>query len=161
MADKIANGYITEAGVQIAALTIQRFRSTKGNVYVTTDTYFKNSQSSKDTSKYKFEGKILGKGRLVLEIMKKHVENNPGLTFSELEKQFLRGLQGSKGVFCTDDEANETAARDRRRHFIKADEFITLSDATIAVSSQWGIKNIGKLIKNAEELGYKIESHDL
>lgn len=159
LADKISNGYITESGVQIAALTIQRFRSTKGNVYVTTDTYFKNSQSSKDTSKYKFEGKVLGKGRLVLEVMKQHVENNPNLTFSELEKQFPRRLQGSKGVFCTDDEANEIYTRDRRRHFIKPDELITLSGATIAVSSQWGIRNIGKFIKRAQELGYKIEQY--
>ncbi len=160
LAEKISNGYITESGVQIAALTIQRFRSTKGNVYVTTDTYFKNSPSSKDTSKYKFEGKVLGKGRLVLEVMKQHVENNPNLTFSELEKQFPRRLQGSKGVFCTDDEANETYARDRRRHFIKPDELITLSDATIAVSSQWGIRNIGKFISVAEKYGHKIEPYN-
>ncbi len=156
LADKISNGYVTQAGVPIAALTIQRFRSTKGNVYVTTDTYFKSSQSVKDNSKYKFEGKILGKGRLVLEVMKQHVENNPDMTFSELEKQFPRRLQGSKGVFCMDDEANEIYTRDRRRHFIKPDELITLANATIAVSSQWGIKNIGKFIKRAEELGYKI-----
>ena len=95
LADKISNGYVSDTGVQISALIIQRFRSTRGNVYVTTDTNFKNSQSSKDTSKYKFEEKILGKGRLVLEIIKKHIENNPGLTFSELEKQFPRHLQSS------------------------------------------------------------------
>lgn len=157
LANKIYNGYVTDSGVQIAALIIQRFKSSKGNVYVTTDTYFKISTSIKDTSKYKFNGKALGKGRLVLEVLKHHVENNPEIRFSELEKDFPRRIQGSRGVFSTIHEANEILTRDRRRHFIKPDELITLSDSTIAVSTQWVIKTIGAFIKKASELGYKIE----
>lgn len=157
LAEKISNGYVTSSGVPIAALTIQRFRSSRGNVYVTTDTYFKISQYSKDMSKYKFNGKMLGKGRLVLEVIKQHVENNPNITFSELERQFPRKIQGSRGVFSSEEEAIEIRNRDRRRHFIKADELITLSDSTIAVCSQWGIKNIGKFISVAQKYGHKIE----
>lgn len=94
---------------------------------------------------------------MVLEVMKQHVENNPKISFSELEKQFPKRIQGSKGVVSTDQEANETYIRKSRRNFIKPDELITLSDSTIAVSTDWGIKNIEEFIKNAEGLGYKIE----
>lgn len=78
------------------------------------------------------------------------------ISFSELEKQFPKRIQGSKGVFSTDQETNETYIRKSRRNFIKPDELITLSDSTIAVSTEWGIKNIGEFIKNVEGLGYKI-----
>ena len=62
LASKISNGYLTPDGISIAALTIQRFRSSRGNVYVTTDTYFKNNANSRDTTKYKFNGEEYGKG---------------------------------------------------------------------------------------------------
>ena len=101
----------------------------------------------------------LGKGHLVLEVIKQHVENNLTLTFAELEKQLPRRIQGARGVFCTDDEAHEIYTRDRRRHFIKSDELIALSDATISVSNQWGIKNIGKFIKRAQEFGHNVEQY--
>ncbi len=159
LADKISKGYITDSGIQIAALTIQRFRSTIGNVYVTTDTYFKNTLSTKDTSKYMFNGKLLGKSRLVLAVIKQHVENNPDLTFSELEKQFPKKCQGSRGVFSTAEHANDIYAKsNRRRHFINADELIKLFDVSIAVTNQWGIGNIDKFITVAKSVGYKIES---
>ena len=58
--------------IPIAAITIQRFRSTNGNIYVTTDTYF--SPSTKDRSKYKFNGNEFGKGRLVLAVLKHHIQ---------------------------------------------------------------------------------------
>lgn len=159
LADKISKGYVTNSGIQIAALTIRRFRSAKGNIYVTTDTYFKNTLSSKDTTKYIFNDKSIGKGRLVLAVIKQHIENNFNLTFSELEKQFPKTCQGSRGVFSTIEEANDIYAKtNRRRHFVKPDELIKLSDVSIAVSSQWGIKNIDKFISVAKNLGYKIES---
>ena len=60
--------------IPIAALTIQRFRGKDGSIYVTTDTYFNNSY--KDRTKYKFNGVVLAKNRLVLAIIKQHVERN-------------------------------------------------------------------------------------
>lgn len=158
LADKISKGYVTASGIQIAALTIQRFRSAKGNVYVTTDTYFKNTLSAKDTTKYIFNGKSTGKGRLVLAVIKQHIENNPNLSFSELEKLFPKICQGSQGVFSTVDKANDIFTKtNRSRHFIKPDELIEIKDASIAVSSQWGIKNIDKFISVAQKLGYRID----
>jgi len=157
LASKISNGYLTPDGISIAALTIQRFRSSRGNVYVTTDTYFKNNASSRDTTKYKFNGEEYGKGRLVLAVMHHHIELNSALTFAELNKQFPKRFQGSKGVFTLSSNANEIYTETgRKRHFIAPDELIELSDSTIAVCTQWGVKNIDKFITRAKEFGYEI-----
>jgi hypothetical protein len=157
LANKINNGYITECGVSIAALSIQRFKGSSGGVYVTTDVYFKNNASVKDTTQYIFNDKIYGKGRLALALVKKYVEDNPSITYSELEKIFNRSLQGSLGVFSTQEKAEEIyTTTSRRRHFLKPEEVVKLSDSTIAVCSQWGVRNIDKLIAKATELGCKI-----
>ena len=160
LAEIIKNGYTTESGIPIAALTISRFRSAQGGIYVVTDTYFNNKTSNRDTTQYTFNGQTLGKGRLVLEIMKHHIENNPGLTFSSLESQFPKNIRGSDGVFSTIIEANKRyTSGGRKRHFINPEDIINLQDSAIAVSSQWGSGNIESFISVAKELGYKINSH--
>lgn len=158
LASQLVNGYSTPLGIQIAALTIQRFRSKEGNVYVTTDTYFGGKASSKDTSKYIFNGVKLGKGRLVLEVIKQYIASHPEISYSELEKKFPQSCQGSRGVFATAENANEKySTSGRKRHFLEPQELIELSDCSIAVSSQWGIKNIGNFINKAKEIGFSIE----
>lgn len=157
LATKIRDGYFSPNETQIFALTIQRFRGSNGHVFVTTDTYFNNVNTARDTSKYLFEGKSLGKGRLVLAILKRHCENKPNITFFELEQAFPRVCQGSS-VFSTFEEANEIlTSTGRKRHFLNTDELIQIEGSTIAVSSQWGIGNIEKFIKCARTLGHLIE----
>ena len=157
LAEKLINGYQTASGVQIAALTIQRYRSEEGNVYVTTDTYFNGAVSLRDTRKYQFEGVKLGKGRLVLEVIKYYIEKHPLTTYSELEKTFPKTCQGSKyGVFDSLEIANSIASEGRTRHFLKPEDIIKLKDGPIAVCNQWGIGNIGKFIDAAINEKYKI-----
>jgi hypothetical protein len=159
LAKKIQNGYLTGDGILIAALTIQRFRSAEGNVYVTTDTYFNGANITKDTSKYIFDGAVLGKSRLVLAIIKRHVESHPTITHAELEKMFPKSCQGSWGVFSLSEVANEILTRSgRKRHFLEPNERVQLSDCSIAVSNQWGIRNIDKFISQAKNHGYTIEA---
>ncbi len=105
----------------------------------------------------------LGKSRLVLEILKQYVENNPNLTYSDLETAFPKKLQGSRyGVFGTIEQArNIHESSGHRRHFLKPDEIITLPDndkTKIAVCSQWGIGNIDAFIRKAKDLGYQIKT---
>jgi len=158
MASQLVNGYSTTSGIQIAALTIQRFRSKEGNVYVTTDTYFSGKASSKDTSKYAFNGVKFGKGRLVLEVIKQYIKSHPKTSYLELEKKFPQSCQGARGVFATAEIANEKySTSGRKRHFLEPQELIELSDCTIAVSSQWGIKNIGEFIELAKQEGFLID----
>ena len=158
LAEKIRKGEI-ESEIPIAALTIARFRSAQGAVYVVTDTYFNNKKSNRDTTQYNFNGQTLGKGRLVLEVIKHHVENNSESTFSSLMGQFPKRIQGSYGVFSTITDANETyASSGRKRHFMNSEDQIKLQDSTIAISSQWGAGNIDSFISAAKKLGYEINS---
>jgi len=159
LAEKIKGGYVTESGIPIAALTIARFRSAQGTVYVVTDTYFNNKKSNKDTTQYNFNGQTLGKGRLVLEVIRHHVENNSESTFSSLEAQFPKSIQGSYGVFSTITDANEKyASGGRKRNFLNSEDQIKLQDSTIAICSQWVPSNIESFISVAKKLGYEIKS---
>ena len=159
LANKIASGYKTEDGdVPIAALTIQRFRSEKANVYVVTESYFKNTDSIRDTSKYQFDGETYGKGRLVLAVVKKYASMKPDVDNSALEKVFPKDWQGSSGVFTTLDKANKIFSETgRKRHFLKPDEVIALVDEKVVVSSQWGVGNIDRFIQEAVKLGFDID----
>jgi hypothetical protein len=112
----------------------------------------------KDNTQYLFQGNTYGKGRLVLAIIKHHVEINPMISFSALEKDFPQKTQGSNGVFATIEEARDKADTGRKKHFIKPNEEIKLLDTTIAVCNQWGIGNINKFIGIAKEKSYIIEA---
>ena len=156
---KLENGYLTESEIPIAALTIERFRGKDGSIYVATDTYFNDKSSTRDTQKYKFEGVEYGKGRLVLEVVKRHVESHPDITYDVLEHAFPRTCQGAYGVFSTVDKANEIyAVSGRKRNFLNPDELIQLYGSRIAICSQWGIGNIDNFIRRAKELGYRMDS---
>ena len=152
LARKIVNGYAAEDGeVPIAALTIQRFRSKKDNVYVVTESYFRNTAASKDTRKFKFEGEHYKKGRLVLAVVKKYVSRHPDLKYLELEEAFPKKCQGSKGVIATLEEANKIVSKTGlKRHFLKPDEVIALTDGEVVVSNQWGVGNIDGFIQVAK-----------
>ncbi len=157
LASKIHNGYIFN-DIQVATLTIQRFRGSDGSIFVTTDTYFKNIPN-KDNSTYEFGGKLFGKGRLVLEVLKHYCAQNPDISFAQLEKDFPKNCQGSVGVFASHDEAFEIYSNSgRKRHFLKENELIKLKNSTISICNQWGIENIKHFIKQAEKLGIEISS---
>jgi len=157
LANQLCVGYRTASSIPIAALTLQRFRSTDGDIFVTTDTYFKNT-ALRDTTQYVFNGEFLGKGRLVLAVVKRYVEDHPNITFSALENAFPKGCQGSYGVFALLEDANEIySSKGRKRHFIELDERISLADCTIAICSQWGKTNIAKFIDQATKNGCSID----
>ena len=157
LAYKISKGY-SYNDIPIAAIIIERFRSAKTqNVYITTDTYFKNSLFSQDKTKYNFNGKTYGKGPLVLAVMQEHIAKNSNVTCEELRNTFPKNLSNN-GIFATLEEANTTLQREgRKRHFINKGQVIKLGDGVmIAVSSQWSINNIGGFIAKANQLGYTI-----
>ena len=111
-----------------------------------------------DKTKYNFDGQVLGKGRLVLSVIKRHVETNPTTTFSNLEKSFPKKLQGAWGCFDTVEKAEQILdSSGHKRHFMNPEEVIALADSKIAVCTQWGIDNIGSLVEAAKGLGHSIE----
>lgn len=156
LAIKITNGYLFNGEIPIAALTLKRYRGDDGNVYIITDTFF-TSKGNKDYTQYTFNGSTYGKSRLVLAVIKEHVQNNPDITFSKLEADFPHSLQG-KNTFSDYDKAMEIINHtNKKRHFIEPDELIALKDdSKIAVSREWGTGNIGRFIERAKVLGYKI-----
>lgn len=150
---KIRKGYYYDNDIPIAALTINRYKGKDGNVYVVTDTYFIERVKNKDYTKYIFNGQKFGKNRLVLAVIKDYVEKNPTITYSQLKAKFPDSLQGRE-TFTT-----ETLAKQKRdrRNFIEPDELITLTDKTIAVSTQWGLANINPFIDHCRKMNIEIK----
>ena len=112
--------------------------------------------SNRDKTKYMFEGKVYAKNRLVLAIVKKFVEdNNP--TRDQLFSVFDKSLQGSLGVVEVYENAIKISDASKR-FFLKEDDIIKLKDARVVVCTQWGIFNIVKFIKQAQSLGYNIDT---
>ena len=117
----------------------------------------KPEQQNRDKTKYMFEGKVYAKNRLVLAIVKKYIEqHNP--TYAELCQVFDKSLQGSLGVVELFDKACEISDASKR-FFLKDEDILTLKNKqTVVVCTQWGIFNIVKFIKQAQSLGYAIET---
>lgn len=116
-----------------------------------------NTQSSnRDKTKYMFEGKVYAKNRLVLAIIKNYVkQNNP--TYQQIVSVFDKSLQGSLGVVELYENAIKVSDASKR-YFLKEEDIIYLSNAKIVVCTQWGIFNIVKFIKQAQYLGFNIQT---
>jgi len=145
-------------GVQIAAIELQRYKSeTTGNLYVTSNVYFKPKK--RDYSKFKFRGgNGLPKNRFVLAVVQDFVGSHKELGFSDLKKEFPNELQGT-AVFVTKKEAEQirdSSSSQIKRHFLNPEELMTLRDGTvIAVSNQWGVgsnPNFPEFLKKAKQL---------
>ncbi len=119
----------------------------------------KTVKGKKDTSKYTFNGKAYGKGRLVLAVVKDYVSKNPNITFDELKKAFPDEWQagGTKKLDNRDVFARLSYAEKKfedtgkRNHFFKEGETIQLSDEVIAVNNGWGIGNIGDFVDGSNK----------
>lgn len=155
--DKLSEGYEYN-GIPIAGMTIRRFKSPSNEIYVITDTYFRFRYSSRDYSKFLFNGAEYNKGRLVNAVVKNYVENNPGITYAELKTKFPDKIQGSFGVFDTKAKAEDIYQRwGHKRHYINPDEEIRLMDETIATCTQWHPENIKNFLNQANGLGVRVE----
>ena len=113
-------------------------------------------ESGRDKTKYMFEGKIYPKNRLVLAIIKRYAEqNNP--TYEELNNVFDKSLQGSLKVVELYTEALKISDA-AKRYFLKEEDVLTLHNQRVVVCTQWGIFNIVKFIKVANNLNFNIET---
>lgn len=149
----LQNGYAIN-GIPVAGMVIRRFRNNRNEIFIITDTFFKYSYSSKDYSKFKFKGIQYNKLRLVNAVIKAFVAENQGLSYAELEKKIPQSLQGTMGIFKTVGQAQEIYNKTTyKRHYLKPEELINLSDSTIATCTQWGVGNIENFIKHINQLG--------
>lgn len=115
--------------------------------------------SARDRTKYLFNDKILGKGRLVFEVVKHFTEQNQHLTFEEIQKKFPANLQGSIGVINTLNFVNEKYQGSKhKRHFSDKNDTLTSADGIdFLVSTEWGIGNINKFIESVRRENYDIQ----
>lgn len=156
--EKLTNGYKYKE-IPIAGIVLNRFRSSDGNIFVISDTYFSFNYSTKDFSKFLFKNKLLNKAQLVNEVVRNYIESNPSVTFGKLKEVFPNQIQGSYGVFDKLSRANHIYySGGRKRHYIKPTETMNLIDnEKIATCNQWNPNNISIFIENAKKLGYNIE----
>lgn len=143
--------------IPIHAITMNRFRNSATNeIFVLADTYIKEKAEGKDYTKYRFDGNIYNKSKLVHSVVKKYITQQPSLpTIRELENVFPYSLQGtpSFGVFKPIDIALK---KGNVYYYIKDDQQIPLADGIIATCKQWRVDNIIRFIEQAEKLGYEI-----
>jgi len=115
----------------------------------------------RDTTKYILNnyGRKLTKSRFVYEVVKQYIKNNPASSFDDLRGVFDKELQGSTGVVNTVDEIElKYANKTDKRHFIKEEDLLTSGDGIMfAVSTQWGIGNVGNIVSLARDLGYQVQ----
>lgn len=119
-----------------------------------------SSLSNRDFSKFEFKGEIYNKARLVNKVIRTFVEEDPSISFEKLEISFPQNIQGSSGIFDKEENAQEVyKSTGYKRHYLKSDELIKLSDSIIATSNQWGLSNITKFINHVNELnnGFRID----
>lgn len=113
----------------------------------------------KDFTQYKFDGKTMGKGKLVLAIVQKFVADNEP-NFVELRRAFPEHeVRAYKGLFVTLDEATKiNEANNKRSRFYTAnDEVIKLKgNAKIAVTNQVTADLVNRMLPIAARLGYTI-----
>jgi len=111
----------------------------------------------KDKTKYLFNGSKYGKGRLVLAVVKQYVADNPDTSFDQLQSTFPKSIQGPIGVFNLYNHVQaKYSDKQHKRHFVKPEEIIQLTDAKIVVCTEWGIVNIGKFLEIVNKLDYDV-----
>ena len=108
--------------------------------------------------RYLFNGESYKKNQLVLAVIKKFVQEHPGVTESQLSSAFpAHECKCSYPVVKEEKAIPAKHKGDVPRYFIKSKHLIELDDGTvIAVCNQWGT-NIPNFIECAKKHGYKIE----
>lgn len=121
----------------------------------------RESTSSRDFSKYNFNGKTYGKSRLVLAVVRQYVEDYQPSTLEELKVAFPDDLQGSLGVVR---DINDVSDKYKgiggvKRYFVNEDETIHLSSGEkVVVCTQFGAENAERFIEHViNTLGYIIQ----
>lgn len=115
-------------------------------------------KSSKDYTRYIFQGNSYNKRKLVLAVIQDWVSENEPSNLSELLEAFPQDIRNG-GLFVPEQEAKETYKRQGiYRHFLGDGEVLQFSDSTqYAISNQWGKGNIVKFLNQSKKLGYEIE----
>lgn len=114
--------------------------------------------SDKDLTKYKFDGQVFNKRKLVLAVVLYWIDKNKPDNFENLLIAFPQETRKS-GLFEDYTTAKDIYDKQKiYRHFLGEDELIKFADGSVyAISNQWGKGNLEKFINRARELGHEID----
>jgi hypothetical protein len=110
--------------------------------------------SGRDRTQYKFGENTYGKGRLVLAVVKKYVEDHPGITLDKLIAEFPDKIQlKGYGVVRLYKNNSKDMKQDKnilsRNYYLEENEIINLSnESEIVVCRQWGSDNYNPELGN-------------
>lgn len=108
---------------------------------------------ARDYSKFLFDGKILNKRNLALEIIKKRCKELKDISFKILCDEFPI-YENIEKLFKKYDEVEEQR---KDRYFLSEEDVLVMSNGDrYVVSNQWGKGNIYKLIELAYNFNYEI-----
>lgn len=129
---------------------------------VDTNNAIDQSLSTRDTSKYSFNGSApMSKRRLAWNIVKAYIERYPDVDYNHLKEVFVPEIVSPKlGVVrsLVDMPSTMPESEYPRRYMMKDDELIYLKDSDIiTVCSQWNVQRIAKMIELAIDEGWTIE----
>lgn len=115
------------------------------------------SFSSRDKTKYQFNGNTYGKGKIVLAVVQEYATKNKKKKFADIQKAFPKELHSLFGVVATLNEAKNLSVK-YERYFLKDGQVLKSADnVKYAVCNQWGVGNIGEFITHARKLGFTIK----
>lgn len=115
-------------------------------------------KSSKDYTRYIFDGNSYNKRKLVLAVIQHWIVKNKPSNLTELLIAFPQEIRSGE-IFVPVRDAQLIYSRQGiNRHFLGENEIIKFPDSTqYAISNQWGKGNIAKFINQAKKIGFEIE----
>lgn len=115
-------------------------------------------KSSKDYTRYIFQGNAYNKRKLVLAIIQHWVAKNKPENVAELLIAFPQEIRSGELFVLVPDARLIYSRQGIYRHFLGDNEIIEFPDSTqYAISNQWGKGNIEKFIAQAKKVGFEIE----
>ncbi|TBM15325.1 PDDEXK family nuclease [Hafnia alvei] len=112
-----------------------------------------STKSEKDYSNYQYKGIVFNKRNLALAIFTDWIEKNKPASFDELKKQLV-GVINNRTIALAEIISDE---RKRRYHINKDDLIKLVSGEVIAISNQWGIGNIERVLDFFRQDGFVVE----
>lgn len=115
-------------------------------------------KSSKDYTRYIFQGSAYNKRKLVLAVIQHWIANNKPSNLTALLIAFPQEIRSGEMFVPVRDAQLIYSRQGIYRHFLGENEIIEFPDSTqYAISNQWGKGNIEKFINQAKKVGFEIE----
>jgi len=115
-------------------------------------------KSSKDYTRYIFQGTAYNKRKLVLAIIQHWIAKNKPNNLTALLTAFPQEIRSGEMFVPVRDAQLIYSRQGIYRHFLGENEIIEFPDSTqYAISNQWGKGNIEKFITQAKKVGFEIE----